>query len=267
MQIRAAGLTDPGLVREHNEDSLFTGTELGLFAVADGMGGQLAGEVASRMAVDVLRDYLERAADGREALIGAVDERHTVAANQLASGIRLANRVIFEAGQSSNAWRSMGSTIAAVLLDGSRLAIAHVGDSRVYLIRGHSIIQMTDDHSLVAEQHRQGLISKDEAQSSHMKNVITRALGQDLDVEVDLTEVELMGRDRILLCSDGLTNMVDDEEILNIITRENNPDTACSLLINRANENGGRDNITAVLVYLSTSSFLSGLKSFFGKGG
>jgi serine/threonine protein phosphatase PrpC len=266
MLVRAEGFTDTGMVREHNEDFLVTDTELGLFAVADGMGGQLAGEIASRMAVDVLKDYIGRAAAGGEALIGARDERYTPAANQLASGIRLANRVIFEAGQSSASMRSMGSTIVAVLLDGDRLAIAHVGDSRVYLIRGGSINQITDDHSLVAEQQRKGLISKDEADSSHLKNVITRALGQDLDVEVDLNELDTMDGDRILLCSDGLTNMVSDEEILTVVTRENDPGRACGILVNKANDNGGKDNVTVVLVYLTSDGFFSGIRKFLGRG-
>ncbi len=266
MLVRAEGRTDTGVVREHNEDALLTATELGLFAVADGMGGHLAGEIASRMAVDVLHDYLQRSAESGQGLIGNIDKNHSPAANRLASGIRLANRVIHEAGQSNGAWRRMGTTIVAALVDGSRLALAHVGDSRGYLIRGRSIIQLTDDHSLVAEQQRQGLIPQEAAATSRLKNIITRALGEAPEVEVDLSELDIMDGDRILLCSDGLTNMVSDEAILGVIAGENDPGKACRMLIDKANENGGRDNITLVLIYLSASDFCGGIRKIFRLG-
>jgi len=266
MNVRAAGKTDTGKVREHNEDAFYCGEVSGLFAVADGMGGQLAGEIASAMAVDVLRDHLERGAAAGEALVGNVDQRHSPTANRLASGIRRANQVIHAAGKSKAAWRNMGSTLVAAQLHDQRLAIAHVGDSRIYLIRGGSIIQLTDDHSLVAEQQRQGLISQAEAERSPLKNIITRALGEGPQIEVDLSDLDLIDGDRILLCSDGLTNMVDDRAILAVVGAEDDPQRACDTLIATANAGGGRDNITVVLVYVAAAGFFTGLRQIFSQG-
>lgn len=263
MRILAHGKTDVGAVREHNEDAFHNGAERGFFIVADGMGGQLAGEIASRMAVDVVRDYLERSSQGEEGIIGGFDRQYSVAANRLASGIRLANQVIYEAGKSNPGWRSMGTTIVVALLDGSRLSVAHVGDSRCYLVRGGALTQLTDDHSLVAEQERQGLISKEEAAKSQIKNIITRALGEGPDVEVDLNDYDLIDGDRILLCSDGLSNMVTEQELLAIIDKEHDPALACDILIGLANSHGGRDNITAILAYFSAEDFMSGLRNLF----
>lgn len=266
MNVRAAGKTDTGRVREHNEDAFYCGAASGLFAVADGMGGQLAGEIASAMAVDVLRDYLERGAAAGEAFVGSIDKTHSPTANRLASGVRRANQVIHAAGKSKAAWRNMGSTLVAAQLHDKRLAIAHVGDSRIYLLRGGSIIQLTDDHSMVAEQQRQGLITKAEAENSKMKNIITRALGEGPQIEVDFSDLDLIDGDRILLCSDGLTNMVDDRTILAVVGAEDDPQKACDILIGQANDGGGRDNITVVLVYLAEAGFFTGLRNIFSQG-
>lgn len=265
MQIRAHGKTDVGMVREHNEDSFYNGAELGFFVVADGMGGQLAGEIASRMAVDVIRDHLERSGRGEDGMVGGIDRRYSVAANRLASAIRLANQVIHESGKSNPGWRSMGTTVVAALINGSRLAVAHVGDSRCYLVRGGALTQLTDDHSLVAEQERQGLISKEEAAHSQIKNIITRALGEGPEVEVDLNDFDLIDGDRILLCSDGLSNMVSEQELLAIVGKENDPVQACEILIGLANSHGGRDNITAILAHYTADDFLTGLRNIFRK--
>jgi protein phosphatase len=238
------------MVREGNEDNFVVAPELGLFAVADGMGGHNAGEIASRMAIDVLRDYLKRTSAGGDVLVGAHNPAYSAAANHLASGIRLANRVIYESAQNNPAWRNMGTTIVAALLEAEQLSIAHVGDSRAYLIRGDSIIPLTEDHSMVAEQVRMGLITREAAEASSQRNIITRALGLQSEPEVDLCDLPLAPGDRILLCSDGLTTMVSDEVIRAIVLGGSETDEICRQLVEEANRNGGRDNVTTVIVSL-----------------
>lgn len=247
MQITMEGATDTGMVRPHNEDSLFCDQDLGLCLVADGMGGQLAGEVASQMAIEMIRDTLVRFSDS-DLPLTLLDETLSPAAGRLCAGIRLANRRIFESGLGNPEWHNMGTTVVAGLLDGPQLIVAHVGDSRCYLLRGGSLCQLTDDHSLVAEQLRQGLLSKEEAETSRVRNIITRALGAAPDVEIDLSEITVMPGDRFLLCSDGLTNMASDDEILAILEMESDPATACAHLIRHANTQGGKDNITALIL-------------------
>lgn len=262
MNYEASGNSDRGMVREGNEDSFIVSPELGLFAVADGMGGHNAGEIASRMAIDVLRDYLERTAAGGDVLLGTQDPSYSAAANHLASGIRLANRVIYESAQSNPAWRNMGTTFVAALIEADRLSIAHVGDSRAYLVRGDVIIPLTEDHSMVAEQVRMGLITQEAADASAQRNIITRALGFESAPDVDLCDLPLSAGDRILLCSDGLTNMVHDETIRSIVLGSNEPDEICRQLVEAANRNGGKDNVTAVVVMVRGGA-LSGLSRMF----
>lgn len=248
MKINAAGYTDRGMVREGNEDSFIVSLETGLFAVADGMGGHNAGEVASRMALDVLNDYLIRSARGEEKMLGSRNPDISENANRLVSGIRLANRVIYESARSNPLWRSMGTTIVAALLEGERLNIAHLGDSRAYLVRGSAIIRLTEDHSMVAEQVRLGLISAEAAQASEQRNIITRALGLESEPDVELCDLLLAADDRLLLCSDGLTNMVPDEMICRVVQAGDGPDETCRRLVAEANSNGGRDNVTALVL-------------------
>lgn len=242
MKLRAAGLTDVGKVRAHNEDHCAVLTEHGLFVVADGMGGQLAGEVASRMAVDILCEQL---------LCPNEDAPFPdTAANRMVAAIRLANRTIHTAGETNPDWKNMGTTVVAAEIADARLLVAHVGDSRCYLLRDRNILQLTEDHSLVAEQQRRGLISKEEAATSRMKNVITRAVGAFAEVNPDVHEVDLLAGDRVLLCSDGLSNMVADEELLAVAARHDDPGDACAQMVAMANQRGGRDNITVILVVM-----------------
>jgi protein phosphatase len=145
----------------------------------------------------------------------------------------------------------MGTTIVAALANGDKLSIAHAGDSRAYLVRSGTISQLTDDHSVVAEQVRMGLISKEEAEWSGIRNIITRALGQDEALEVDVTEIDIMHGDRLLLCSDGLSTMVADEEVLMIMASDDLPESVCTRLVDEANNNGGRDNITVVTAFFA----------------
>lgn len=266
MTLSAFGITDKGVVRSGNEDALLLEEDLGLFAVADGMGGHRGGEVASRMALDVLRDYISRVASGSGAFIGAVDNDFSRQANLLASGIRLANRAVFEAADSSPAWRGMGTTIVALLIDGARAAVAHAGDSRLYLLRERQLRQVTGDHSLVADQLRQGVITAEQAAASDRKNIITRALGQWQELEIEIQDLELQDGDRLLLCSDGLSGMVSDPETAALLVAHPAPEDACRALVEVANSYGGRDNITVLLVdYRSGNSLMAGLKRIFNR--
>lgn len=250
MKFLAAGQSDKGVSRQNNEDNFCVDEDLRLFIVADGMGGAAAGEIASRMAVETIRNHVKRSSAGNEPFVGGYDKRFSGASNRIASGIRLANQSIYEASQSNVKWRGMGTTVAAALLDGSKMSIAHTGDSRIYLIRTSSIIQLTDDHSIVSEQVKSGLLTKEEAEGSEVRNIITRALGSAPSVEVDLDEIDIMDGDRVVLCSDGLTTMVPDSVILSTVAVSGEPDRACSALIDIANKNGGKDNITVAFVYL-----------------
>jgi serine/threonine protein phosphatase PrpC len=261
MQTDTSGYSDKGMVREGNEDSFVVAPEIGFFAVADGMGGHNAGEVASRMALDVLRAYLERTTIGSLPGNGKNPDCSD-AANLLASGIRHANRVIYESTRNNPAWINMGTTIVAAILNQNRLSIAHVGDSRAYLLRGGGIIALTEDHSLVAEQLRSGHISHETAEVSSQRNIITRALGSGAEPEVDLCDLLLAPEDRILLCSDGLTTMVTEAKIRSIVLGNRDPNEICRLLVEEANNNGGKDNIT-VAVILVRGGALSGLSRIY----
>lgn len=248
MKVRAAAKTDQGLVRPNNEDNYYIDEAMGLFLVADGMGGHASGEVASKMTVDIIRDYFRGSGKDRPLQIGPYRRDCSEATNRLASSIRLANMAVCEAAGSRPELNGMGTTVAAAQIDGHRLSIAHIGDSRVYLIRAGHIEQLTDDHSLVYEQVKRDLMTREEAARSTMKNILTRAIGISIDVEVDLAEMTLAGDDILLLCSDGLSEMVDDEKILSVAATIDDPAVACEKLIAMANGNGGRDNITVVIV-------------------
>ena len=247
MKVHAAGRTDVGLVRQNNEDSYYMDESIGLYVVADGMGGHASGEVASRMTVDIMRDYFKGMDKGKPVQIGPYDRELSDVTNCLASSIRLANMAVYEAGKGNPELRGMGTTVAAVQIDGRRLSIAHVGDSRVYLIRARNIEQLTDDHSIVYEQMQRDLITREQAAKSELRNILTRALGTTDDVEVELAEMTLVPDDILLLCSDGLTGMVDDDELLSVATAITDPVMACKRLIAMANANGGKDNITVVI--------------------
>ncbi len=253
MKLLAAGNTDKGRCRANNEDSIFLEEKLALYVVADGMGGHAAGEVASQLAVDTVREYAQKSFSNKEPFLGEFNPNFCDATNHVAYAIRLANQSVYEASLRNSAWRSMGTTLTAVVAcSGNRLGVANVGDSRAYLIRNHTIQQITRDHTIVAEQVRQGLMTKEEAARSEAKNFITRAVGCDYQVEIDVDEYDLENEDRILLCSDGLTTMVPDDVILSIVNSAKNPETGCKMLFDVANQNGGKDNISVVLIFCYT---------------
>jgi protein phosphatase len=249
LSLQVAGKSDVGCVRPNNEDHFGYDARCGVFVVCDGMGGQAAGEVASRMAVDsVLGYFREHCSSSSFPQVGENFEGASANANALASSIQLANRTIFQSARSNASRRGMGSTIAAVLVRQGACSIAHVGDSRIYLIRNGSIRLMTEDHSLVMEQVRRGLITREEAERSEMQHIITRALGSDPSVAPDLQDVPVLPGDILLLATDGLTKTVPEARVLAIVQSAQSLERACDELVRAARDAGGDDNITCVLV-------------------
>lgn len=236
MKLTSCAVTDIGRKRERNEDQFLLDDERSLFAVADGMGGHLGGEQASQLAVATLSEVLAAASPPAPAV-----------AESLRFAIRQANRRVFEAAQTDFAGAEIGTTTVAMRIVDGRAAIAHVGDSRAYLLRGGTIQQITDDHSFVWEQVRLGLITPEQARRHPHRNWILRSVGHREEVEVDVQEVQLRAGDRLLLCSDGLSGPVDDAELL-ALAGAGAPDEAAAMLVDLANERGGEDNITVLLV-------------------
>lgn len=243
------GTTDPGMLRSNNEDHISTTPEAGLAVVADGMGGHQAGEVASGMAVDVVTrhvlDTLVRE-DGRRKRKSDASSAEYKAVNE---AIALANTAIFELAQSSPNYAGMGTTIVVTLFYDDKVCIGHVGDSRLYRLRDNEFELLTEDHSLVQELVARGLITPEEARSSVNKNLVTRALGIEATVESHITEQELKDQDLYLLCSDGLNDVLPDEETADIL-REHGNDLQDSVdrLVHEVNARGGPDNVSVVLV-------------------
>lgn len=249
MKVKAYGLTHVGRQRQHNEDSFRVEDDAKLFLVADGMGGHAAGEVASRIAVDSISEFILHSKTDDGTWPHAYDEHYRRSTNRLMAAVRLANTRVLEAMRKDARLRGMGTTVVASLVDGDIFSVAHVGDSRAYLIRDHQLSRITNDHSWVFEQVQAGMLTEAEAEKHPLRNVITRALGGALQVAPDASEIEARPGDVYLLCSDGLTGMVPEDEILKVVT-ENDGDLkrACQALIEAANEHGGLDNVTAVLV-------------------
>ena len=249
MEIKAHGLTHVGKQRQHNEDAFLVADEAKLYLVADGMGGHAAGEIASRIAVDSISEFILHSKTDDGTWPHAYDEHFRRSTNRLMTAVRLANTRVLEAMRKDARLRGMGTTVVACLVDNDLISVAHVGDSRAYLIRDKQLSRITNDHSWVFEQVQAGMLTEAEAEKHPLRNVITRALGGALQVTPDASEIEAQPGDVYLLCSDGLTGMVSEEEILRLVS-ENNGDLkkACHQLIDTANEHGGLDNVTAVLV-------------------
>jgi serine/threonine protein phosphatase PrpC len=244
--IQAAGSTDIGLVRKNNEDNFGYDLRHGIFVVCDGMGGQQAGELASKIAVDTVLDHFRQ--DHSTAPVGGASfEGVSTRAVSLATAIQSANQAIHESGARDPQHAGMGSTIVAVAVDGDQFSVANVGDSRIYLIRKSEIVQLTNDHSLVMEQVRRGLMTLEEAEQSKMQNVIVRALGTDDSVEPDLADHEFNIDDVLLLCSDGMSRYVKDEKMAEAASQES-LEKACTDLIEAAKSGGSDDNITCLLL-------------------
>ena len=248
MKILSGALTDKGVTREKNEDYYCACSDIGFYAVADGMGGHAAGERASRIAIEVISDYIRGNYDASGDGSSGDNRRFSEEAKRLEKAIKLANSSIYEVASNNESFKGMGTTIVAVLVRNGKLFYGHVGDSRIYLLRSGSMEQLTEDHSLVQEQINSGLLTEEEAKSSGISNIITRSLGIMPDVEVDLGEISLLEKDMIILCSDGLTSMLDDDLIFNIAKSHKSPQSACRRLVDMANEKGGNDNITVLLL-------------------
>lgn len=249
MAIQAAGLSDVGMRRDHNEDAFCINPEYNLFIVCDGMGGHAAGEVASRIAVETVEKFTQATSKDEDITWPfEFDENLSLNANRIRTAIRLANQNVIAHIQERKECKGMGTTIACSVVDGNEASIAHVGDSRIYRVRDGVIEQMTRDHSWIDEQLKQGILTPEEARKHPLRNVITRALGSKDDVVVDVVDTRLIDGDIFLLCSDGLTGMLEDSEILSILQRhEGDLEGACHELIKEANASGGDDNITAIL--------------------
>ncbi len=237
VEISCSGLSDVGMVREANEDSMAVLDELGLFLVADGMGGHKAGKEASSLSVERFVETLR-----------VLDVAGTNPAERLRLATSHANASIFETAQSDESLSGMGTTVVALLFAEGRAALSHVGDSRAYLVRGNRIRQLTDDHSLVGELLRRNEISEEAAREHPHRHVITRALGVRSKVEPDLAEITPLPGDLFILCSDGLTNHLEDDEIRKLAEADDTLANNCNRLVYLANQRGGRDNITVVLV-------------------
>ena len=243
-----AACTDKGLVRPINEDSYRISPEQNLFVLSDGLGGAAKGEVASAIAVEAVTASLRGNASNGEPGRSAARPEVSDDTNSLVHAIELANRKIHEEAMRDSACRGMGATIVAVRISGRRLGLAHVGDSRAYLFRADALEQLTSDHSLVAEQVRHGLMTHQQAATSELQSVLTRALGMAETVEIDADEIELFPGDSLLLCSDGLTRMVPEPEIGGILAQAADARMAAERLVHRANERGGHDNVTVIVI-------------------
>lgn len=238
MIVAGAGLTDRGRLRPHNEDSLLVEAERGLFAVADGMGGHAAGEVASQLAVEAVR-----------AALADVPRTESDMPARLRDAIDEANRRIAEQIERQPECRGMGTTLVVAISEGPRCWIGHVGDSRAYLVRGEQITQLTADHSFVNELVRLGMLSREQAARDPRRNVVTRALGSGAMVIPEIHEYRVEPGDLLLLCSDGLNTMLADERILEVVRgTAGSLDSVCAGLVAAANEAGGEDNISVVAV-------------------
>jgi PPM family protein phosphatase len=251
MDIAARGQTDVGQKRDHNEDSFLVDPELRLFIVADGMGGHAGGGTASRLAVETIHARIHDAwkADPAAFTRPAPIEESPVR-EVLREAVESACQSIYQAAQGDPSLSGMGTTVTAVTVSGRNTFVAHVGDSRCYLVRRSRIYQVSEDHSLVNEQLKAGAITPDEARHSRFKNIITRSVGFEADVAVDMMGLEVEPGDRLVICCDGLSNLVDDQEILDVVHAA--PlESAPQRLIDLANERGGDDNITVIVIHVA----------------
>ena len=269
-KIKFAELTNTGMVREHNEDAIGLDGDMGLLVLADGMGGYNAGEVASGIAVQTITDLAAEGANREER--NDIDPhsglmRQTIV---LRDAVARANKIIFQTAQSQTHCEGMGTTLVAAMFYDNRISIAHVGDSRAYRLRNEQFEQLTMDHSLLQELVDRGFYSEEEAQRSTNRNYVTRALGVEPTVEVEVQEYDVLPDDIYLLCSDGLPDMVEDEDIhLTISTFNASLDVVGEQLVQLANEHGGRDNVSVQLAqvldsFAAKKGLLAKLSGLFG---
>jgi len=240
--IESAGVTDIGRKRKNNEDSFLLDNDLGLYVVADGMGGHLAGEVASKLVVDTVWDYVKRFEEDEDAKeLEDVEETLSKEANRLLSGIKLANQGVYQTAQSNESYRGMGSTLSAVYFTDKTFIVANVGDSPIYLVHDGSIELISVIHNVMAEQ----------------EHMLTRAIGVEEEVEADICESQYFQGDILAISSDGLSDKVSPDEILEVVRNER-PAKACQTLVDLANERGGDDNITVIVLKVKNSKHEKG---------
>ena len=242
--IESAGITDIGRKRKNNEDCLFLDDDQRLYVVADGMGGHQAGEVASKLVVETIQNYMRR-----------FREKEGGEADRLLSSIHLANQAVFQASRNKNSCQGMGSTVSAVCFTDNTLIAANVGDSPIYLVRDKSIKLVSVIHNLLAESASGGLIDPEGAKylSSMLKHILTRAIGIEKTVKPDICEIRYFKDDILIISSDGLTDKVSPEEILNVVNKKR-PDKACKTLVDLANKYGGDDNTTIIILKVKMNS-------------
>jgi serine/threonine protein phosphatase PrpC len=262
VRIVSGGQSDVGQQRANNEDSFRIVQALNLFVVSDGMGGEAHGEIASAMAVETV---VKTCMGEETAAVTASAETEPGWSDQtrrLFNAAQLANKKIYESAEANPEHQGMGATLTAAWINEEKLSVVHVGDSRVYLLRSGLLQQLTSDHSLVAEQVRRGILTAVEAEHSELQSVLLRALGTQPEVEVDAEEHILFPGDILLLCTDGLTRMVAEQKIAVTLQSESDPNRAAEKLVALANENGGADNVTVVVVHMEPKEggFLSWLR-------
>lgn len=265
-RVEFASATDTGVVRKFNEDSIATDSEIGLMALADGMGGYMAGDVASALAISVVKEELATALRKLEPVENDTANRYLPRTLAVKRAAETANQMILRVARKNSQCQGMGTTLTLALFHEDRISIAHVGDSCLYRLRYDRLEQLTVDHSLLQGQVAAGLIDPGDAKLSHNRNLVTRALGKEETVEVDVREEEVLPGDIYLLCSDGLNDMVEDTDIeLALCELKANLPLAANLLVQIANDNGGHDNVSVVLARVQAQSARCGLlESLFG---
>jgi serine/threonine protein phosphatase PrpC len=255
--IESAGITDVGQKRPHNEDSLFIDRDQNLYVVADGMGGHAAGEVASKLVVETMRDYMQRFEEDADAEeLEDADESLSKDANRLLSSIQLANRGVFHVASSKEKYKGMGSTLSAAYFTDEALILANVGDSPIYLIHNGSIELLSVTHNVISEQTA---IDPEAAAriGAQYRNLLTRAMGIEETVLPDISEIPYYQGDKLVISSDGLSDLVEPDEILDVIVNEK-PEKACKILVDMANDRGGHDNITVITLNVKALKHQSG---------
>jgi serine/threonine protein phosphatase PrpC len=248
VHLRIAGCTDTGARRQHNEDHIGYNQELGIAVLADGMGGHQSGEIASHMAVEAVLDSLKS--------LALREKSQAITSSQLlqhvSNTISHSNSMIFQASEALEKHRGMGTTLVATIIKGDRLYAGHVGDSRLYLFRNQELSRITKDHSLVQDLIDKGFYTEEEARAASVGHIVTRALGTKADVEVDTIETDLSSGDMLLLCSDGLTDMVADWHIEEMLREHNGQlEQTAQQLVDQSNRNGGKDNISVILIQVA----------------
>ncbi len=247
--LEIASCTDAGIVRSHNEDSIASDASIGLAVLADGMGGYNAGEVASGMATTVIATEMRHALANHRPFDLDAETGHPIGQRLLLDQIAKANTSVYQAAQTQPHYSGMGTTLVSALFYNNSVSFAHIGDSRGYRLRNGELVQITKDHSLLQEQIDNGMITPEQARFSHNKNLVTRALGIDPAVDAELTHCDARPGDVYLLCSDGLNDMVPDDDIgMTMQALSANLKLAAQQLVQMANDNGGRDNVSVILV-------------------